>query len=361
MTASLRFDDGESRFPERRRGVAVSTCRSSCPQVICEDPVMGRLGVGRSWTTCPFPSKACTVHTGAVISSASSAATLESRPRFAAANSCRSGPASLSRAPRLLDPLTRAAAALLTAGPRAALCGATAAHLHGCECARLTRRSTSSVPYGRAARSEPGSSAHHSCFISEDQVQGSTACACSRSIVWSPTCCASCRGADARATPSPSSTRPCGWRDQTATSSASAVAARIWSRGRTPAAPCGHAACWDLWSARAESPPESWLRLLLIEHGFPLPEVNWAITDAGSGGSSPGSTWRGRGCASRSSTTGMRDPCRSGGTADAARAAELRRRRLDRRSGWPAADQRRALPRCSAALRAAFAKRGYTW
>ena len=27
VTASLRFDDGESRFPERRRGVAVSTCR----------------------------------------------------------------------------------------------------------------------------------------------------------------------------------------------------------------------------------------------------------------------------------------------------------------------------------------------
>ena len=34
----------------------------------------------------------------------------------------------------------------------------------------------------------------------------------------------------------------------------------------------------DLGSERAESPPESWLRLVLIEHGFPLPEVNWAIT-----------------------------------------------------------------------------------
>ena len=34
----------------------------------------------------------------------------------------------------------------------------------------------------------------------------------------------------------------------------------------------------DLGSERAESPPESWLRLILIEHGFPLPEVNWAIT-----------------------------------------------------------------------------------
>ena len=34
----------------------------------------------------------------------------------------------------------------------------------------------------------------------------------------------------------------------------------------------------DLGSERAESPPESWVRLILIEHGFPLPEVNWVIT-----------------------------------------------------------------------------------
>ena len=33
----------------------------------------------------------------------------------------------------------------------------------------------------------------------------------------------------------------------------------------------------DLGSERAESPPESRLRLTLIEHGFPLPEVNWVI------------------------------------------------------------------------------------
>ena len=33
----------------------------------------------------------------------------------------------------------------------------------------------------------------------------------------------------------------------------------------------------DLGSERAESPPESWLRLRLIEKGFPIPEVNWAI------------------------------------------------------------------------------------
>ena len=91
VTASLRFDDGESRFPERRRGVAVSTCRRVCPQVIYKIPE-GRLGVG-PWTTCPFPFKACTVHTSAVIWSASSA-NAESRPRCGAARSCRSGPAS---------------------------------------------------------------------------------------------------------------------------------------------------------------------------------------------------------------------------------------------------------------------------
>src|SRR3954453_1142999 len=70
-------------------------------------------------------------------------------------------------APRLLDPLTRAAAAQLTAGPRAALCGVTAAHLHGCECVDSPDVHVV-VPYGRVVRSRGGLVAHHGRFIPED-------------------------------------------------------------------------------------------------------------------------------------------------------------------------------------------------
>src|SRR5690242_6042880 len=52
---------------------------------------------------------------------------------------------------RQLDPVTRAAAAQLTASPRASLCGATAAFLHGCGCV-ATPRTHVVVPYGRDVR-----------------------------------------------------------------------------------------------------------------------------------------------------------------------------------------------------------------
>ena|SRR5690242_7064888 len=61
---------------------------------------------------------------------------------------------------RLLDPSTRAAAAQLTAGPRAALCGVTAAHLHGCPCVASSTVHVA-VPYGRAVENRSGLAVHH--------------------------------------------------------------------------------------------------------------------------------------------------------------------------------------------------------
>src|SRR3954453_11838676 len=69
--------------------------------------------------------------------------------------------------PRLLDPFTRAAAAQLTAGPRAALCGVTAAHLYGCGCVASSTVHVV-VPYGRAVENRSGLVAHHGRFIPED-------------------------------------------------------------------------------------------------------------------------------------------------------------------------------------------------
>ena len=113
----------------------------------------------------------------------------------------------------------------------------------------------------------------------------------------------------------------------------------------------------DLGSERAESPPESWLRLILIEHGFPLPEVNWAITTPdGRELARLDLAWPGlRICVEYDGweTHAGRE------AEDAARAAELRRH------GWivirVAVGDPLSIEELLSALRAAFAKRGYMW
>ena len=130
-----------------------------------------------------------------------------------------------------------------------------------------------------------------------------------------------------------------------------------WSSGRTSAAPSGLAACSISGPRRAESPPESWLRLVLIENGFPLPEVNWVIaTPDGRELVRLDLAWpRLRICMEYDGWETM--PV--GRPQDDARAAELRRH------GWIVirvdVDGLRDVRQLVTELRAAFAKRGYTW
>lgn len=56
---------------------------------------------------------------------------------------------------RARDPLTRAGAALLRAGPHAVLSGATAVAMHGCTAAE-SRTLEVTIPYDRQLRSSPG-------------------------------------------------------------------------------------------------------------------------------------------------------------------------------------------------------------
>ena len=178
-------------------------------------------------------------------------------------------------APRLLDPLTRAAAAQLTAGPRAALCGVTAAHLHGCECVASPDVHVV-VPYGRVVRSRGGLVAHHGRFISDRRPGDrrpprARARSCDRRPVVPPAVART--RADALAVLD-QALRMAGPEHETFRK---AVAARLEQRPDNRGTVRARGLL-DLGSERAESPPESWLRLILIEHGFPLPEVNWAIT-----------------------------------------------------------------------------------
>ena len=257
-------------------------------------------------------------------------------------------------APRLLDPLTRAAAAQLTAGPRAALCGVTAAHLHGCECVASPDVHVV-VPYGRVVRSRGGLVAHHSRFISEDvqEIGGLHVLALDR-VIADLLCLLPWRGRarDALAVLD-QALRMAGPEHETFRK---AVAARLEQRPDNRGTVRARGLL-DLGSERAESPPESWLRLILIEHGFPLPEVNWAIT-----------TPDGRELARLDLAWPLLRICveydgweahAGREAADAARAAELRRH------GWivirVAVGDQRSIGELLSALRAAFAKRGYTW
>jgi hypothetical protein len=72
-------------------------------------------------------------------------------------------------AARLLDPQTRSAAALLSVGPAAVLCGPTAAVLHGCTALEPADVHVL-VPYRCKPRNRPGLVVHHSCYFAEQVV-----------------------------------------------------------------------------------------------------------------------------------------------------------------------------------------------
>lgn len=73
-------------------------------------------------------------------------------------------------APRQGDPATRAAAALLRAGPRAVLSGATAAAMHGCT-AGAGPVTHVTVPYDRQVRSSSGLSVRQAWIRESDVVE----------------------------------------------------------------------------------------------------------------------------------------------------------------------------------------------
>ncbi len=255
---------------------------------------------------------------------------------------------------RLLDPLTRAAAAQLTAGPRAALCGVTAAHLHGCDCVASSTTHIV-VPYGRAVANRTGLVAHHGRFIPDDveDIGGLHVLQLDR-VIADLLCLLPWRGRkrDALAVLD-QALRQAGDAHETFRK---AVAARLEHRpdNRGTARARG---LLDLGSERAESPPESWLRLVLIEHGFPLPEVNWAITTPdGRELMRLDLAWpRLRICVEYDGW----EAHAGRESEDAARAAELGRH------GWivirVAIGDQRSIQELLSTLRAAFAKRGYVW
>lgn len=255
---------------------------------------------------------------------------------------------------RLLDPRTRAAAALLSAGPEAVLYGATAASVHGCGAASEPEIHVL-VPYDHAVRRRKGLVVHRGRDVASEVqvVDGLRVLPLDRAIAdllcvlpWRH------RGRDALAVLD-QALRSAG--DDAATFR-KAVQQRLEHRS-DPRGTRHAAFLLDLGSARADSPAESWLRFALIDQGLPVPEVNWSIvTPDGREIRRLDLAWPGlRICLEY-----------DGWEAHAGRAADDEARAADlRRHGWIVVradvDDLRDTTRLVTELREAFRRRGYAW
>jgi hypothetical protein len=254
-------------------------------------------------------------------------------------------------AARWLDPWTRAAAAQLLAGPGSALAGVTAAFLHGCRSVD-TAAAHVLVPYGRRLRSRNGLVIHHGGFFNGDteDIEGLRVLPFDRviaDILCTP------RRSDALAV-ADEALRLAGPRDEDRMRLA--IGDRIRQR-QDPRGTVKAVGLLDLASSRVDSPAESWLRLLLVDDGFPVPEVNWPITGIdGREQYRVDLAWP----ALRIALEYDGQEAHEGHEeADLARQADLERR------GWIVVRGRREdlrdPTRMTVELRAAFARRGYTW
>jgi len=251
---------------------------------------------------------------------------------------------------RLLDPWTRAAAALLSAGSESR------PHRgHGCGLARVPAVDTPAthilLPYGYKVRSRSGLVVHHGGFFAEDVIELAGLRMLPLDRVAADILC-TCAPRDALALVD-EVLRHAGDDHEVVRKQ---IAERL-RRRQDPRGTVRGAGLLDLASARAESPAESWLRLMIIKQEFPLPEVNWPIL-------SPDGreiyrldlSWPGLRIALEYDGYGAHAGRE---VQDAARTEDLRRR------GWIVVRARsedlRDLSRVVAELRAAFIQRGYTW
>jgi hypothetical protein len=251
---------------------------------------------------------------------------------------------------RLLDPWTRASAALLTAGPRAVVSGVTAAHLHGCRAVESPATHIL-VPYGRETRSRDGLVVHRGRAFADDSVEldGVRVLPLDR-VIADVLCTLPARDALALADEALSLV------GDPADTFRKQVAQRI-ERRHDPRGTVRAAGLLDLASAGVDSPAESWIRLMIVEQGVPVPEVNWEVRDL------DGQLLYRLDLAWPQLRIALEY---DGYAAHAGREADDRARRADLEArGWIVVVVRkedlRVFTPVITALRAAFARRGYTW
>ncbi|SDN42447.1 hypothetical protein [Allokutzneria albata] len=174
---------------------------------------------------------------------------------------------------RMGDPKTMAAAALIAIGSGAVLSGFTAAAMYGCMAAD-TRRVCVTVPHARLPRSRPGLLVRHAAFGPEDVVELDELPVLAPELVFTELLCTGPRHtalacADQLMRSLPEDLRPA-FREQ--------LRGRLGKRGDRRGV-TGALAMVDLITERARTAEESALRLLVVDNGFPLPEVQYEIPD----------------------------------------------------------------------------------
>lgn len=171
---------------------------------------------------------------------------------------------------RSLDPWARAAAALMTTGPEAVVCGPTAAILHGCTSVTSPDAHVL-LPYWRQSRRRPGLVVHRGSFFADEitELDGLRLLTLARTAAD-----LLCRATSSDALAMADEVLRLSGEHYELTRRQ--IAAQI-RRRPDPRGSVRGARLLDLASPRADSAPESWLRMMVIERGFPPPEVNWPL------------------------------------------------------------------------------------
>lgn len=173
---------------------------------------------------------------------------------------------------RALELPTRAAAALLAVGGKAVLSGPTAAALHGCSAAADCLDVHITVPYECRSVSRPGLVVHNDRFEECDVVTRMGLRVFVLDLLIADLLCTAPRRlalacADQALAALPEEHRAA-FRDEVGYRLAVRDDRRGTRRGGV---------LLDLATGKADSPPESWLRLLVVDAGFPIPEAQFEV------------------------------------------------------------------------------------
>ncbi len=174
----------------------------------------------------------------------------------------------------LLDPDTRAAAALLVAGPPAALTGLTAAWLQGCPAA-ATPAVHVAVPYSSSLRTQEGLVVHQGRGLLNEVIEVRKLRTVTLAVAVTELLCTDVARRALAVADQASAQLGEGERSAFRRRIADRLATRADRRGTGRAG-----TLLPLVTGRPESPPESWLKLLVVDAGFPTPAEQFQVLDA---------------------------------------------------------------------------------
>ena len=172
---------------------------------------------------------------------------------------------------------TRAEAALLLAGQPAALSGATSLALHGISVAECPEIHLT-VPYERRVRSKPGLVVHQYDYSPQDVLELEGLPAFSLDLALADFLCRGDKRTAFAAVEQAMSGLPPDHLQRLRGNVRDRIADRPSRKGIHRAL-----SMLALADGRAESPPESMLKLIVVEAGLPLPEVQYPINDIDGG------------------------------------------------------------------------------